>query len=64
MLQMLTRCQDCGKFFKGPEYVGKHLFRMHTEIMQAVREELHQMMAREAFVADPSHPLSCTLNKD
>ncbi|CAK9030051.1 Serrate RNA effector molecule homolog (Arsenite-resistance protein 2 homolog) [Durusdinium trenchii] len=58
------QCKDCGKFFKGPEYVGKHLFRMHTEIMQAVREELHQMMAREAFVADPSHPLSCTLNKD
>lgn len=50
------QCQACSKFFKGPEHVFKHLHRIHTNILDGVREELHQEIARSAFLADPAHP--------
>eukprot|EP00435_Cladocopium_sp_Y103_P021220 s3539_g5.t1 len=50
------QCQACNKFFKGPEYVFKHLHRIHTNILDDAREELHQEIARSAFLADPAHP--------
>eukprot|EP00435_Cladocopium_sp_Y103_P018278 s3539_g4.t1 len=50
------QCQACNKFFKGPEYVFKHLHRIHTNILDDIREELHQEIARSAFLADPAHP--------
>eukprot|EP00438_Fugacium_kawagutii_P025989 Skav226717 [mRNA] locus=scaffold3811:201936:205151:- [translate_table: standard] len=57
------QCQVCNKFFKGQEYVFKHLHRFHLNILDDIREEFFQEMSQTAFLADPDHPpahaLSC-----
>ena len=51
------RCKVCKKLFKGYEYVLKHLSRIHTTgILEEVREEFHQGIAKKNFLADSERP--------
>lgn len=50
------QCQECGKLFKGPDYVCKHVLRVHPKTMEEAREESHLSAARSAFLSDASRP--------
>jgi len=52
------RCLECDKNFKGPEYVHKHLRKVHTELFEALRQEACQEAADAAYLADPCRPTS------
>lgn len=51
-------CLQCHKYFKGPDYVTNHLWKAHVELFEAVREDFMLTMAKDAYVADSSRPLS------
>jgi len=50
------RCEQCGKHFKGTSYVHKHLRKVHTDVLEVVRQKVLEEAAREACIADPSRP--------
>jgi len=51
------RCLQCSKHFRGPEYVHKHIRKMHTDVLEAVRQHVHEEAADAAYVADPNRPM-------
>ena len=50
------RCKVCNKCFKGPAFVRKHILRVHLEMAERVRAELHDEMAEKAFLSDSKRP--------
>jgi len=49
-------CKLCGKLFKGPEFVEKHIRKVHLDIFHPIYEEANQQAAYEAYTADPRKP--------
>lgn len=50
------QCVHCKKYFKGREYVAKHVVKMHSDLIEAVRREAQTQAARAAFEASPVLP--------
>lgn len=42
------RCLECGKNFKGPEYVRKHIRKMHAHLIETIRQSAHTEAAAGA----------------
>lgn len=51
------KCKQCGKFFKGVNFVVKHARRAHAEIISQVYDDVASKLARAAFLADPKRPV-------
>ncbi|CAK0878803.1 unnamed protein product [Prorocentrum cordatum] len=47
------KCVDCGKLFRGPDFVQKHLRKAHTDIFEAIKQDIYQEAACEAFRKNP-----------
>ncbi|CAK0798265.1 unnamed protein product [Prorocentrum cordatum] len=47
------QCTACSKLFRGPEFVRKHLHKMHMDLFETIQEEIHAEAARKAFLAKP-----------
>lgn len=50
-------CTGCDKLFKSPGYVAKHFRKMHTDLIEKVRQDVNGEMAREAFLNDDDGPI-------
>lgn len=50
------QCLECKKLFKGPEYVRKHLRKMHAELFEVIRQNAHADVACAAYLADSCRP--------
>lgn len=50
------QCILCKKFFKGPEYVHKHLRKVHADIFEGVRLDFFNEAVCAAYLADPNRP--------
>lgn len=53
------RCMHCGKYFKGSEYVHKHLHKAHADLFVDLQRAALDKLASAAFLEDPSRP-TCT----
>lgn len=51
------RCLECGKHFKGPEYVHKHLRKVHGNLFEALRRQAWEAAAAAAYLEDKGRPL-------
>jgi len=51
------KCVECGKLFKGADYVDKHIRKMHAAIFESARREAYEEDARAAFLADTANAL-------
>eukprot|EP00927_Polykrikos_kofoidii_P083418 TRINITY_DN8530_c0_g1_i4.p1 TRINITY_DN8530_c0_g1~~TRINITY_DN8530_c0_g1_i4.p1 ORF type:complete len:1168 (+),score=275.69 TRINITY_DN8530_c0_g1_i4:136-3504(+) len=55
------QCTRCSKFFRGPEYVVKHVRKMHLNLLEALRQEAHAEAAKVAFLAEEPSSLAVAL---
>jgi len=51
------QCRMCGKYFRGPEYVSKHLRKVHVEVFEPLIQDAYVELSHAAFLADPLRPL-------
>lgn len=49
-------CNECGKHFRGRNYVRKHLRKVHADLFEIIRLQVHEEMALAAFRKDKFHP--------
>ena len=47
------QCVHCSKYFKGSEYVAKHVVKMHANLLEVIRSEAHNKAACAAFLSVP-----------
>lgn len=58
------QCTRCSKFFRGPEFIIKHVRKMHTDLLEALRQGAHAEAALAAFLAEEPSSLAAAIDAE